>query len=87
MAAQLLRPSGTFSTKQHLYTMRAGRAVGVDLEPSGTCVLAEAGAGFWASLGQVGHFLTQMHVATNSSVPARFAGHLGPLADKSQLWP
>lgn len=81
MAAELLRPSGTFSTKQHLYTMRARRAVGADLEPSGTCVLAEAGARFGASLGRVGHFLTQMHGATSSSVPSRFAGHLGPLAD------
>lgn len=49
--------------------MGAGRAAGADLEPSGTSVLAEAGAGFWASLGQVGHFLTQMHGATSSSVP------------------
>lgn len=85
MATELIRPRAPF-LQSSIYTIGAGRAVGADLEPSGTSELAESGAGFWASLGQVGHFLTQMHGATGSSVPPLFAGHLGPLADKSQLW-
>lgn len=74
MAAEPL----AFSTKQHLYTMGDGMAARPDLEPSGTYVLAGARAGFSAGLGHTD--------AQNYRQLSPSADHLGPMADKCQLW-